>query len=151
MIKIEVDDTKARLHLDGMPSRVHDELLRAVRTQAFALEGFIKANELSGQVLHVRSGNLRASIHNEIVDDSATVEGRVYSDGTVKYARIHEYGGDIYPTAAKALRFVIDGKVILAKHVHMPERSFMRRGLSENKDQIVAALTAAVGRGTAAP
>ena len=157
MIKAAVDDTKVQLRLATIPERVHAELLLAVTAQTLALEGYIKGSKLSGQVLNRRTGNLRASIQRAIDNQADAVIGRVFSDGTVKYARIHEYGGtiripDVYPVRAQALHFFTGGKEVFAKHVRahtvtMPERSFMRSALADRRDAILAALKAAVIKG----
>ena len=50
------------------------------------------------------------------------------------YARIQELGGNIYPVRRKFLRWVEDGTVHFAKHVHLPARPYMRPG----RDDLVA-------------
>ncbi len=154
MITVQADETKAALLFSAMGKSVHANLLKAVKEQTLLLEGHIKADKLSGQVLSRVTGNLRASIHSEVTDTGDQIIGRVYSDGTVKYGAIHEFGGiinipDIYPVKAQALHFFAGGKEIFAKHVrahqvNMPERSFMRSALADRSDAIVEALRAAV-------
>lgn len=109
------------------------------------LQGYIM-EELSGEVLHVRTGALRRSIrlipaelHGNQIGGEVTAGG-----GPIVYARIHEYGGDIYPRRAKALRFKIGNRVIFSQHVHMPERSYMRRGLTAKQQEIIEDMRAAL-------
>jgi phage gpG-like protein len=149
--KVEIDDRVVRLRLETMPKRLHDALYRAVDADRLKLETYIKADKLSGQVLHVISSDLRASIHSDVDDQGNQIYGRAFSSGDVKYAAIHEYGGDIYPKTAKALVFEIDGKLIFSRHVHMPERSYMRSSLRDMSAQIQADLERAVKGEAAKP
>jgi phage gpG-like protein len=121
-----------------------------VRALTANLQRHIVADKLQGQVLNHRTGALSRSIQHvtDVQGDVAT--GRVFSSGDVKYAAIHEFGGrtpphDIYPDKAQALAFMMGGEQIFAKVVHhpgsqMPERSFMRSGLADMADEIVASL-----------
>ena len=107
--------------------------------------------------LHVRSGNLRRSIHSVVESGGTSIKGKVSSSGDVKYAGTHEFGGtihvpDIVATKAKALHFVVGGKDVFAKSVKahditMPERSFLRSSLEEMRGEIVGGLNEAVGEG----
>jgi phage gpG-like protein len=139
-----------------MPSKVHAALLRKVTELAFKLEAKIKG-KLSGEVLHVRTGALRASIANQVTDTATAVTGRAFSSGDVKYAALHEWGGkipahEVVATKAQALAFVMGGKQVFAKRVQipdvtMPERSFMRSSLADMKSEIVEGMTEAVREG----
>jgi phage gpG-like protein len=106
--------------------------------------------KLSGDVLNVGSGKLLRSIQQEVRDS----EGRVFSDGSVDYARIQEYGGrvdipELVPVNAKALAFEYEGRLVFAKRtqphaVTIPERSYLRSSLAEFAPQFTADLEAAV-------
>lgn len=95
--------------------------------------------KLSGQVLRVRSGRLRQSIHTRVTKLEGGFLAQVGTN--VKYARIHEYGGwvrlpAIFPVKKKALHFFIGSKEIFAKFVRahairIPERSYLRSSLAE--------------------
>ena len=146
MLKVEVNATAVMARLESLNARVHESLLRKVTTLSLQLESTVKG-KLAGQVLHVQSGALRASIASAVDDSPTRVQGRAFSSGDVKYAAIHEFGGDIYPVTAKALHFVIGGQHIFAKHVHMPERSYLRSSLSDMEGQIIDRLKQAVGEG----
>ena len=135
-------------------SRIHDALFKKATAYALLLESHIKADKLSGQVLNVRTGNLRRSIFSGVDDNGDTIEIWAKQSGDVKYGAIHEFGGktaahDILPMKAKALHFIVGGKEIFAKIVHhpgsvMPERSYMRSSLEDMKDSIIAGLKDAV-------
>jgi len=104
---------------------------------------------LTGRVLNRRSGALLNSIRSERVEDTLTLYGRVYSDGSVKYARIHEYGGTIDHPGSDKFQAWQNGGAWVYTHrtrphkIPIPQRSYMRSALDEMKDAIVARLTAA--------
>ncbi len=68
------------------------------KTQALTLDlqRHVVEDKLSGQVLNVRSGDLRRSIQQDVTQTGDLIVGRVFSSGDVKYAAIHEFGGDIH-------------------------------------------------------
>ena len=139
-----------------MPSKVHAALLRKVTALDLKLEAKVK-QKLSGEVLNVRTGALRASIFSAVEDNTSSIFGKVASTGDVKYARIHEYGGttpphEILPSKAKALAFMVGGKMVFAAKVNhpgskMPERSFLRSALADMSPEIIEGLNAAVAEG----
>ncbi len=152
-----VGDRELIGRLEAMPKQVRDALYKRVQILRLRLEGKIKSEKLSGQVLHVRTGRLRASIFSEATQTDTSVTGRAASSGDVKYGAIHEFGGktpphEIVATKAQALSFVMNGKQTFFKSVHhpgsvMPERSFMRSALSDMKDEIIDSLNAGVSEG----
>ncbi|MDR1397172.1 MAG: phage virion morphogenesis protein [Desulfarculales bacterium] len=76
-----------------------------------------------GQTL-ANTGRLRNSIQAEVTPDYVIV-------GTnVKYARIHQEGGDIHAKKARFLRFMAGGKPVFRKKVTIPARPFM--GISQD-------------------
>lgn len=143
------------LKLTRMSDRIRAELEKAMLRSMINLSGHVKQNKLSGQVLNVRTGTLRRSVTHKVTGSKSGVVGIVGTN--VKYAAIHEFGGrtaahDIFPKRAKALHFKIGGKDVFAKRVRhrgstMPERSFLRSGLRDKADSIMADLRAAVARG----
>lgn len=150
---------------------VHQALVKKTTILAIMLQGYVVKNKLSGQVLNVRSGNLRRSIQQMVTDLGVGVGvfGKVYSSGDVKYAAIHEFGGIIkHPGGTK---FYIDkatGRAVFIKNlseagawaypetrphdIPMPERSFLRSSLKDKqaviekglKDAVIGALRAQV-------
>ena len=98
-------------------------------------------DKLSGGVLRPKSGALRASIRAEVSEDASGFAARVWSGGSLPYARIQEYGGRIevpaiVPKTAGALAFGYGGRMVFAKRarahaVQIPERSYMRTSLAE--------------------
>lgn len=147
MLRATIELGGARAALAEIPAQVVDAVAKKIRTLTINLQHHIVADKLQGQVLHHRSGALSRSIQQNVETNDTTTTGRVYSSGDVKYAAIHEFGGqtpphDILPTKAQALAFMIGGEQVFAKIVHhpgskIPERSFMRSGLYDMADEIV--------------
>lgn len=152
-----VGDRQLLARLDSMPDSVRRVLTAKIMALALMLQGHIQKNKLSGQVLHVRTGALRRSIHVKVDQRATGVWGRVLSSGDVKYAGIHEFGGRtkahvIEPRKVKALAFMVGGSQVFAKRVNhpgsqMPMRSFMRTGLGDKAAQISTEMKAAVIEG----
>ncbi len=129
--------------LPAMSGNIKKALEKNISKSAIDLQRYIVQNKLnaaegySPTLLHVRSGDLRRSIQQNVVSTNTSVEAFVYSAGDVKYAAIHEYGGVIN-------RF---GKKVGDYQIHMPMRSFMRTSLAENKDDIIKGMNQAVMEG----
>ena len=160
MLNIQMrGDQELMAKIDAAPNTVKRELTTTVTKLVLELENKIKSDKLSGQVLNVVSGDLRASVFAMLpVEDTGTgVVGTVRQSGDVKYGAIHEFGGKtpahvIVATKAKALAFMWGGKQVFFKSVNhpgsvMPERSFMRSALGEMRDEAIREMTDAVKRG----
>lgn len=141
-----------------MPSKVRAALVRKVTALRLKLEAKIKTEKLSGQVLHVRSGNLRASIFSQTIEEGDKILGRAASSGDVKYAGIHEFGGKtpahVIEAKGNALAFMFQGKQAFFKRVNhpgsqMPQRSFMRSSLADMREEIIDGMTQAVKQAAA--
>ncbi|MEE4137465.1 MAG: phage virion morphogenesis protein [Desulforhopalus sp.] len=77
-----------------------------------------RASEEGGQTL-TDDSILKNSIEYEATSTQVAV-------GTnVKYAKIHQYGGDITPKTKKALKFKVGNKWVTTKKVTMPARPFI--------------------------
>ena len=134
--------------LQNLPTALQSALQAKAADLADRLRRHVTDDKLSGQVLRIRTGALKASIAAEVTDQTDQVLVRVFSSGDVKYAAIQEYGGqtsphDIVPDKAKVLAFFAHGGTVFAKRVHhpgshIPERSYLRSSLADMADQIVA-------------
>jgi hypothetical protein len=137
-------------YLSKLTRRVNDPAGRAAADAMIsAFDSGIKREELTRTVGHpsipgqppaLESGRLRASfrVHRARPVGAYRWMG---SDGpTTVYARIQEYGGDIWAkhtyvdkrtgrTMPGFLRWEGPGGVHFARHVHLPERSYMRTGI----------------------
>lgn len=131
--------------------KVRAAVAQAIGVSAANLTSAVKA-KLSDDVLRVKTGRLRRSIHFVLggTDDapSATV-------GTnVEYAAIHEFGGTtkahvIEAVNAKVLAFKVGGETVFAKSVQhpgskIPQRSYLRSALAEQAPSIKERIDAAV-------
>jgi len=132
--------------------QVNSALDRAVLSLAIKMTGLVK-QKLSGDVLKVRTGRLRRSIHYELDKQSNRVTATVGTN--VEYAKTHELGLTIpahiiQPKRAKALRFEMGGRIVFAKRVNMPakkmpQRSFLEASLRQMAPEIQATLLQEVG------
>ena len=76
-----------------------------------------------GTFIQARTGKLSQSLTYRVGKDYADV-------GTnLVYARIHEYGGTIYPKHGKYLVFTINGQKIFATKVKIPKRPYLKPAL----------------------
>lgn len=161
MFTVELDATRAYLKLEQLPAVAHARLNRSVTADALMLEALVK-EKLSGQVLNVKTGDLRRSINNDVTDEPTKVQGRVFSSGDVKYAAIHEFGGVIHSPGGTAYivtpgglaEFISNAAAIglnlprTAPHdINMPERSFLRSSLRDRAEEIKEHMLKAVREG----
>lgn len=165
MITVElVGYNKLITQLTAMPNKVHAAILRKVTFFALKMERRIK-QKLSGEVLNVKTGDLRRSIQHEILDGPSSVYGIVFSTGgrskNPPYAEIHEKGGSInHPGGTPYLNFhgktyfvsksaAIASKLPVTKaHViNIPARPYMAPTLREMQNEIVEGLQQAAREG----
>lgn len=141
---------------DGAPSRagkIVAEFTDRIRQAAY--------QKLNGPVLARKTGNLQDHLGSTVTSNESGATGTVGVSG-VAYARIQEYGGRtsphvIRPKNASVLAFLSPGKIgiskggesamIFARVVNhpgskMPERSYLRSSLAENRSDFIDALRA---------
>ncbi len=145
-ITAEIDAARAIAKLAALPGEVRSGVRETMQAELLELLATVQA-KLSGGVLNARSGNLRDSIQAEMSEDDSSVAARVFSDGSVPYARIQEYGGrvdvpEMAPVNTKALAFAWHGRMVFAKRtaahaVAIPERSYLRSSLAEFAETFV--------------
>ena len=152
---IMTGDRQLVAKLDNMPAALKQALLVKVTQLTLRLEKKVKTEKLNGQVLNRITGNLARSIASKVDQGPESVTGRVFSSGDVKYAAIHEFGGQtaphlILPKKAQALAFTSKGgQQVFARKVNhpgskMPERSFLRSALRDMSADITKELKATV-------
>ena len=142
-------DNELIAKLNAMPGGTRQGIVRALTRFMLQFDRRVK-QKLSGEVLNVRSGVLRASVHTEVKESATEVIG---TEGTnVKYARFHEYGvphsWEIRPRSARALAFEVGGQTIFrmrVTHPGLPERSFLRSAQREMTGQFKDEMRQAVG------
>jgi len=143
MIDVKVVGDKEVIQRYKMVAKkLPDNLYKAMLRLTLYLAGYVKTRKLTGQSLKVRTGRLRNSITGKAQRIGNKIIGKVGTN--VEYARIHEFGGDIYPKNAPYLRFQVNGQWVTTKHVKIPKRPYLQPSLKENRDRILRDLGAAV-------
>lgn len=130
----------------AMPERLRERLRREITELTVDLQSHVKADKLSGQVLNVRTGNLRRNINTRVQETATSITGTVGTN--VEYARIHEYGG----TMKEHLRTIThafgrplkQAKTIKVGGYTVPERSFLRSSLADRRAIIEGRIAAAL-------
>ncbi|WP_026470034.1 hypothetical protein [Alkanindiges illinoisensis] len=116
----------------------------------------VKVNKLSGQVLNVRTGRLRRSITQKVVNTPSQITGIVGTN--VEYARAHEIGFNGQVSVKAHLRQIkmAWGKSITprtveirahSRQVNLPEKSFLRSALTDMAPEIRQTLQQSVRQG----
>lgn len=146
MLDIQVDDSKVRLHLQELPEKLRARLTTAVTILSEKLRSYIITGKLSGQVLKRQTGDLARSIQYSVDSSSTSITGTVFSSGHASiYGRIHEYGAVFSRRVTMAWgRPVKNPRDVV---FHYPERSFMRTGLADQRQDIIRTLEQAVREG----
>jgi hypothetical protein len=144
-------------------------LLKHANVASTRLASYIQTEKLSGQVLNVGTGRLRATVRPiEAVEEGTSIVGGALAGGPEtevrskltgkesNYAAVQEYGGlseyTILPVDAHVLAFEVDGQVVFARrvtHPPLPERSYMRTSLEEQREMIFGEFLAATKEASA--
>lgn len=154
MIKASIKSSKdTPKRLRDLPTQIDNAVARTVNSLALRLVAMVKG-KLSGEVLKVRSGRLRRSIHKEIDNRGSSVTATVGTN--VEYGKTHELGLTIpahivRARRANALAFQWKGqqrffKSVRIPAVKMPRRSFLEASLNQMAPEIRAELENAVLR-----
>ena len=140
--------------LAGFEVSLRATVRRVVETFAIRVEARTK-EKLSDDVLHVRTGRLRRSIHHQITDQPSEISAAVGTN--VEYARTLEFGfhGPVNVRAFMRMQVVAFGRTMMNPHmvsvrahtrnVNIPERSFLRAALREVIPGFPQELEAAAG------
>jgi phage gpG-like protein len=149
MITVQVDASRVVAKIERIDEATRTALRGAIVSITRDLTARVLA-KLSGGVLNYRSGDLYRSINANLVENPTSIYGRVFSDGSVKYARIHEFGGTIqHPGSSKFQAWQGPAGWVYTHFtrphaIPMPERSYLRSSLAEMQADIVTRLTTAV-------
>ena len=151
-----VGDRETVARFEGMPARLHGRLSNTILKWALKLEGHVKVQKLSGQVLKVRTGTLRRSVTHRVDTLPDVILGIVGTN--VTYAARHEYGFHGSEMVRAHLRTVKQafGKELKggarqisirahARRVDYPAHSFLRSALRDLNDAIVNDMRATAG------
>lgn len=130
--------------------KVQTAIVQSIGRSALRLQSEVMDNRLSGQVLNIRTGNLRRSIHQQVTSSGGLVVGEVNTN--VRYGAAHEYGfaGTVNVKASMRQIRQAFGRPLKspryvqirahARNVKLPERSFLRSALRDMKPEIEADL-----------
>lgn len=156
MLALSLQD-RTSAPLAALPERLQAALSAKADELADALTAKVQ-QKLAGEALNPRTGALARSIVSTIEETATGVAVTIASNGDVKYAAIHEFGGvipphQIVPDKARALAFAVDGKQVFARRVNlpavtMPERSYLRSSLAEMAEEIRERLSGALAEAT---
>lgn len=115
-----------------MPERLDDlarERVRRIVARAALVVVRRAQLNLTGPILRVRTGRLRASLVSRVEPHGRSWQARV---GTpVRYGRVHEFGATIVPRRARVLRFEVEGQRVFARRAVIPARRWLQRSMRE--------------------
>lgn len=136
-----VEQVAARFR--ALPAYVRKQLAHGMTGIGYAFAGTVVSTKLHGQVLNQRSGNLATAIAGgvETTDTGSEVTTKVgvLRGPALAYAGIHEYGGVIRRSGSRKGGYVIN----------MPERSYLRSTLIEQRDAILGKISKIVAEAQA--
>jgi len=147
MITIQIEDAAVRLKLDEMPEAIRGTLRRQIGYAAEKLRTHIARNKLRGQVLNRVTGALGDTLNQKVEETPTGIEGIVSTGKEVHYAAIHEYGGVFSRLMTQAWGNPVKNPRDVT--YRYPERSYMRTGLADVKEEIVTRLRNAVTKASA--
>lgn len=132
---------------DRMQAQAMPKLQERIAKVVIKLQSRVVANKLSGQVLRVRTGTLRRSIHSDVIATGNSVTGIVGTN--MEYAAFHEYGFHGTENVKEHLRTIKQAfgkslkspkKITIHAHtrqVDYPEHSFLRSALADMRQEIM--------------
>jgi len=126
-------DKKALDKLNKILKKVKDkDIGKSVNQSAIWFYGIIAQRKLTGQVLNVRSNQLRGGFYVKKVG-----KNEYELINRMVYAAIHEFGGEIRPKNAEYLNFRTDRGYVRTKKVTIPERSYVRTSIREYWNELL--------------
>lgn len=122
---------------------VRERMLAILDRFSTSLEGYIKTDKLSGQVLNRRSGRLSNAVNSRVESTASRVSGIAGVNlQKAAYGRAHEYGytGSVTVPAHTRMLTMVFGKSVSPRTINvrghsmfmrLPERSYMRSSLRD--------------------
>ena len=130
------DVGKVNIAVDRVPAEFREALRQGINATLLDAERFTRLR-LTGDVLHVGMGALRASVRMRPMEVGAS-GGDIEVGSGIEYARAHEYGVPrgsviIVPKTKKFLHFFVGEKEIFTKRVRMflPKRPYFAPSIRE--------------------
>lgn len=156
-IRIDFDNSDQRVsaYLEATGDRVAEALRTGMMRAMLKLARYIGTQKLTGQVLKVRTGTLRRAVMGsaEVTTSGTTITGSVSTDPSTWYGKVQEYGAHIPEVSGRLMVFAPAGmskgirdKVFTMRRraFDLPARPFMRTGLAEQREEILAELSQAI-------
>lgn len=139
MIQIETNISEVIVRLQNKSLQARNKLKATIEELSVFLKNYVVNQKLSGQVLNRRTGRLSDSIKSEVTDSGSEITGTIGTNiAAVPYAAIHEYGGEVKTRLGTGKgKPKKNGKATFM----MPERSYLRSSLADNKDYIIQRIT----------
>lgn len=104
MIEIQTNAATVSARFSKASSAMPEKILGAMRRIGVSVQKQMVAEELSGQSLNVRTGNLRRAVTWQILMEASGVAVRIGASlGKAVYGRIQAIGGTILPKRGKYL------------------------------------------------
>jgi hypothetical protein len=149
MVEITVNVTRTVDWVTTIPVRLRTNLQLAFERWTVMVLASVQ-RRLTGDVLHVRSGKLLRSAHNQVIQTSTVIRGTVQAGALAPYGYVHEYGGTFtIPAHLSASR--LGKQFTVRKHqATFPERAYMRPSLAENHQALLDMTSRAVADSTRA-
>lgn len=128
-------DLELQANMKKLGADLPGVLLTSMQRILLMLQGYAKANKLSGQVLKVRTGRLRSSITGQ--ETAEIIPGAVIGKfgSNVVYARIHEYGGVINRIGKR--QGLNEITVLHNYQIKIPARPYLNPTVQENQSRIM--------------
>ena len=139
-----VGDKEVIERLKKIGPDLREELRKTIQGFGIDMVGYIGRTKLEGNPLKSHTHKLRDSLNQRFEDSGDRLTTSI--GDSAEYAAAHEYGVTIFPKKGKYLKFQIEGQWKSVKQVTLPERSFMRSSLAEQKETFRQKLSQAVGR-----
>jgi len=110
------------------------------------IEAHAKDPILSGEILKVRTGTLKARTHSEVQTRGSRIVGILKNN--TKYARIHEFGGTIKPKRGEFLVFqpAGAGHLVMVREVKIPARKPFRTAILAKRKEVIGDIETALKR-----
>jgi phage gpG-like protein len=138
-------------HLNGVAAVLPERLRLGVNKQLYRLQAVMRTEKLSGQVLKVRTGNLRnAVVVLPATAGADTIEGVVGLGKEAWYGKFHEFGGTFIGAVKKLKRpphmaTRKRGERVMTGSpygIYFPARPWFRVTFREQRDRVINELRA---------
>ncbi len=119
--------------MEGIGRLVQEQTRRRIEEEKNAPDGSAWRPNIAGTSLLYASGALSRSIDYAAANDSVQV-------GTgLRYAGIHQGGGEIVPKDARALVFPMGNRLVFSQRVRIPARPYVGLSAANQTDVVEAA------------